>query len=33
LWQPLIQGAILLAALTLGAARVLRVRNRLELFG
>ncbi|HYM30032.1 MAG TPA: ABC transporter permease [Candidatus Cybelea sp.] len=33
LWQPLIQGAILLAALSLGAARVLRIRNRLELFG
>jgi ribose transport system permease protein len=33
LWQPLIQGAILLAALTLGAARIFRIRNRLELFG
>ena len=33
LWQPLIQGAILLAALSLGAARVFRIRNRLELFG
>jgi ribose transport system permease protein len=33
LWQPLFQGVVLLAAVSLGAARVLRVRNRLELFG
>jgi ribose transport system permease protein len=32
LWQPLFQGVILLAAVSLGAARVLRIRNRLELF-
>lgn len=33
LWQPLFQGVVLLAAVSLGAARLLRVRNRLELFG
>lgn len=32
LWQPLFEGVILLAAVSLGAARVLRIRNRLELF-
>jgi ribose transport system permease protein len=32
LWQPLFQGVVLLAAVSLGAARVLRIRNRLELF-
>jgi ribose transport system permease protein len=32
LWQPLFQGVILLAAVSLGAARVLQIRNRLELF-
>jgi ribose transport system permease protein len=32
LWQPLFQGVILLTAVSLGAARVLRIRNRLELF-
>ncbi|SDO08601.1 ABC transporter permease [Polaromonas sp. JS666] len=32
LWQPLFEGLILLAAVCMGAARVLRVRNRLELF-
>ena len=32
LWQPLFQGTILLFAVSLGAARVFRVRNRLELF-
>ena len=32
LWQPLFQGVILLAAVSLGAARVFRIRNRLELF-
>jgi ribose transport system permease protein len=33
LWQPLFQGVVLLAAVSLGAARVFRVTNRLELFG
>jgi Kef-type K+ transport system membrane component KefB len=33
LLQPLIEGMVLLAAVSLGAARVFRVRNRLELFG
>ncbi len=33
LWQPLFQGVVLLAAVSLGAARVFRIRNRLELFG
>jgi len=33
LWQPLFQGVVLLASVCLGAARVFRVRNRLELFG
>ena len=33
LWQPLFQGVVLLAAVSLGAARVFRVMNRLELFG
>ncbi|RAP41189.1 sugar ABC transporter permease [Rhodovulum viride] len=32
LLQPLIEGAVLLAAVSLGALRTLRVRNRLELF-
>ena len=32
LWQPLFEGVILLAAVSLGAARVLRIKNRLELF-
>lgn len=32
LWQPLFQGTILLLAVCMGAARVFRVRNRLELF-
>jgi ribose transport system permease protein len=32
LLQPLIEGAVLLAAVSLGAVRTLRVRNRLELF-
>ncbi len=31
LWQPLFQGVVLLAAVSLGAFRILRVRNRLEL--
>ncbi len=33
LWQPLFQGVILVVAVSLGAARLLRLRNRLELFG
>lgn len=33
LMQPLIEGCVLLAAVSLGAARVFRVRNRLDLFG
>jgi len=32
LWQPLFEGVILLLAVSLGAARVLRIKNRLELF-
>lgn len=32
LLQPLIEGVVLLAAVSIGAARVFRVRNRLELF-
>ncbi|MEP6790674.1 MAG: ABC transporter permease [Ramlibacter sp.] len=32
LWQPLFQGLILLAAISLGAARLVNVRNRLELY-
>jgi ribose transport system permease protein len=31
--QPLIQGLILLGAVSLGALRVLRARNRLEFLG
>lgn len=33
LWQPLFQGLVLTAAVSLGALRLLRVRNRLELYG
>jgi ribose transport system permease protein len=33
LWQPLFQGVILLGAVTLGSLRLLRVKNRLDLFG
>ena len=33
LWQPLFQGVVLAAAVCLGAVRLLRVRNRLELYG
>lgn len=32
LWQPLFQGVVLLGAVSLGAARVFRIKNRLELF-
>lgn len=31
-WQPLVQGLILLAAVSLGALRLLRMRNRLDVF-
>jgi ribose transport system permease protein len=31
-WQPLVQGVILLAAVSLGAFRLLRMRNRLDIF-
>lgn len=33
LWQPLFQGLVLLVAVCLGSVRLLRVRNRLELYG
>ena len=33
LWQPLFQGLVLLAAVCLGAVRLLRIRNRLDLYG
>ena len=33
LWQPLFQGLVLLVAVCVGAARLVRVRNRLDLFG
>ena len=33
LWQPLFQGVVLAAAVSLGALRLLRVRNRLDLYG
>ena len=33
LWQPLFEGLVLLLAVTLGSIGLLRVRNRLELFG
>ena len=33
LWQPLFQGVVLLAAVSLGSIRLLRVRNRLDLYG
>ena len=33
LWQPLFQGVVLMAAVSLGALRLLRNRNRLELYG
>ena len=32
LWQPLFQGVVLLVAVSLGAIRVFRIRNRLKLF-
>ena len=33
LWQPLFQGIVLSAAVGLGAVRLLRIRNRLDLYG
>lgn len=33
LWQPLFQGVVLAAAVCLGAVRLLRIRNRLDLYG
>jgi ribose transport system permease protein len=33
LWQPLFQGVILVVAVSLGSFRLLRMRNRLDLFG
>jgi ribose transport system permease protein len=33
LWQPLFQGLVLMASVCIGAARLVRVRNRLDLFG
>jgi ribose transport system permease protein len=33
LWQPLFQGIVLSAAVCLGAIRLLRIRNRLDLYG
>ena len=33
LWQPLFQGIVLLAAVCLGSVRLLRIRNRLDLYG
>ena len=33
LWQPLFQGVVLLAAVCLGSVRLLRIRNRLDLYG
>jgi ribose transport system permease protein len=33
LWQPLFEGLILLAAVCIGALHVLRLKNRLDLFG
>jgi len=33
LWQPLFQGVILLVAVSLASVRLLKIRNRLDLFG
>ena len=33
LWQPLFQGMVLLAAICLGSLHLLRIRNRLDLYG
>ncbi len=33
LWQPLFQGVVLLAAVSLGSLRLLKLRNRLDVYG
>ena len=33
LWQPLFQGIVLMLAVCVGAAKLLRIRNRLDLYG
>ena len=33
LWQPLFEGVVLLLAVSVGSARLLQIRNRLDLFG
>jgi ribose transport system permease protein len=33
LWQPLFQGMVLLLSVSIGATRLIGVRNRLDLFG
>ncbi len=33
LWQPLFEGTVLLLAVTIGSVRLVRIRNRLDLFG
>jgi ribose transport system permease protein len=33
LWQPLFQGMVLLAAVSFGSVRMLRIRNRLDVYG
>ncbi len=33
LWQPLFQGVVLVAAVCMGSVRLLRIRNRLDLYG
>jgi len=33
LWQPLFQGVVLLGAVSLGSLRLLKIRNRLDLYG
>jgi ribose transport system permease protein len=33
LWQPLFQGVVLFAAICVGALRLLKLRNRLDLYG
>jgi ribose transport system permease protein len=33
LWQPLFEGVVLLLAVSIGSARLLQIRNRLDLFG
>lgn len=33
LWQPLFQGVVLMAAISLGALRLLQIKNRLDVYG